>query len=145
MRERERGEGKFGESSAITGGTISHNAKSKDTVGHRDGHEDGHGDRHEDEEESTGIAGLFKKLWMGDEQPGWQERRLRREREELESGKGYGDIIMGQVREVFPGFGGGGGGRREEGGEEEEEGGGGKKRGREGEGGRGRGRGRDEE
>lgn len=31
----------------------------------------------------------------------------RRGREELEGGKVYGDIILGQVGEVFPGFGGG--------------------------------------
>ena len=61
--------------------------------------------------EGEGVKGLAKKLWMGDERPGWQKRRLEKEREELESGKSYGDIIMDQVREVFPGF---GGGRREE-------------------------------
>lgn len=68
-------------------------------------------------EEEEGVKGLAKKLWMGDEGPGWQRRRLEREREGLEGGMGYGDLIMEQVREVFPGFGGRGG--------EEEEGGGG--------------------
>ncbi|KAL2037467.1 hypothetical protein N7G274_009748 [Stereocaulon virgatum] len=63
-----------------------------------------------------GMRGLARRLWMGGEREGWQRRRLEREREELEGGKGYGDIIMGQVREVFPGF----GGKRKE--EEEEEG-----------------------
>jgi len=62
--------------------------------------------------EEGGVKGLARRLWMGDEGPGWQKRRLEREREELEGGKGYGDIIMDQVREVFPGF---GGGRGEEG------------------------------
>lgn len=57
--------------------------------------------------EGEGVKGIARKLWMGDEGPGWQRRRLEREREELEGGKGYGDIIMEQVREVFPGFGGG--------------------------------------
>lgn len=61
-----------------------------------------------------GVKGLAGRLWMGDERPGWQGRRLEREREELGRGRGYGDIIMGQVREVFPGFGGRG---EEEGGE----------------------------
>lgn len=65
-----------------------------------------------------GVKGLARKIWMGDERPGWQRRRLEREREELEAGKGYGDIIMEQVREVFPGF---GGGRRGEDGEGEKE------------------------
>lgn len=72
--------------------------------------------------EEAGILGLAKKLWMGSERPGWQKRRLEREREELEAGKGYGDIIMGQVREVFPRF--GGGGRERGDGEGEGEGGG---------------------
>ena len=53
-----------------------------------------------------GLKSLLRQLWMGDEEPGWQRRRLERERRELESGKGYGDIIMEQVWEVFPGFGG---------------------------------------
>ena len=53
-----------------------------------------------------GLKSLLRQLWMGDEKPGWQRRRLERERRELESGKGYGDIIMEQVWEVFPGFGG---------------------------------------
>ncbi len=57
--------------------------------------------------EDGGVRSLFRKGWMGDEKAGWQKRRLEREREELESGKGYGDLIMEQVREVFPGFGGG--------------------------------------
>lgn len=67
----------------------------------------------------AGVSALLRKLWMGSETSGWQQRRLAREREELESGKSYGDIIMGQVWEVFPGFGGGRG--RDE--EEEDEGG----------------------
>ncbi|KAK0507636.1 hypothetical protein JMJ35_009525 [Cladonia borealis] len=64
--------------------------------------------------EDGGVRGLLRKAWMGDEKAGWQKRRLEREREELESGKGYGDLIMEQVREVFPRFGGGGRGRGEE-------------------------------
>lgn len=71
----------------------------------------------EGEGEGEGVKGLAKKLWMGDERPGWQRRRLEREREELDSGKGYGDIIMEQVREVFPRF---GERRKEEDGEEKE-------------------------
>lgn len=70
------------------------------------------GDGRVEGKEKEGTRGLAKRLWMGDEGPGWQKRRLEREREELEGGKGYGDIIMDQVREVFPGF---AGGRGEEG------------------------------
>jgi len=61
--------------------------------------------------EGGGVRGLVRKVWMGGERAGWQKRRLEEERVGLEGGKGYGDIIMEQVREVFPGF---GGGRREE-------------------------------
>lgn len=71
---------------------------------------------------TNGVIGLARKIWMGDERTGWQKRRLEREREELGKGRGYGDIIMGQVREVFPGFGGGGdgnGGAEGEGGEDD--------------------------
>ena len=78
----------------------------------------GNGDKSEGEEEEEGVKGMVKKVWMGDERPGWQARRLEREREELGRGKGYGDIIMEQVREVFPGF--GGGTRKEEDGEGKE-------------------------
>lgn len=67
------------------------------------------------EEDIEGLKGMAKKIWMGDERPGWQKRRLEKEKDELEAGKGYGDIIMKQIREVFPGF----GGRRKE--EEDDE------------------------
>lgn len=70
------------------------------------------GEAVEEEGEGEGVKGLARKIWMGDEGPGWQKRRLEREKEELGKGRGYGDIIMEQVREVFPGF---GGGRRGEG------------------------------
>lgn len=68
-----------------------------------------------DEDGGEGIKGLARKLWMGDEKPGWQGRRLKKEKEELEKGVGYGGIIMGQVREVFGGRedGEGEGGKRE--------------------------------
>ena len=75
----------------------------------------GGGEKGEDDVE--GLKGMAKKIWMGDERPGWQKRRLEKEKEELEAGKGYGDIIMEQVKEVFPGF----GGRRKEDGEDERE------------------------
>lgn len=62
-----------------------------------------------EEREEGGVKSLAKKLWMGGETDGWEERRLEKEKEDLGEGKGYGDIIMDQVREVFPGFGGGAG------------------------------------
>ncbi len=74
------------------------------------------GDKEEEgegEEKYAGVKGLAKKIWMGDERTGWQKRRLERERAALEGGGSYGDIIMRQVREVFPGFGGKGGGEGE--------------------------------
>ena len=87
-------------------------------VGEKNGDGDGLGDEEGEEKgEGGGLKGLAQKLWMGDERPGWQRRRLEREREELGSGKGYGDIIMEQVREVFPRF---GRRKKEEDGEEKE-------------------------
>lgn len=86
-------------------------ARLEDGDGDGGGRVEGGGDVEE------GVKGLARKIWMGDERAGWQKRRLEREKEELEAGKGYGDIIMEQVREVFPGF----GGRREERGEGEKE------------------------
>ena len=73
---------------------------------------DGDGDG-EDTGQGEGIKGLARRVWMGGERAGWERRRAEREREELAGGKGYGDIIMEQVWEVFPGFGGGRGGEGE--------------------------------
>ncbi|KAI4196988.1 MAG: hypothetical protein LQ346_003122 [Caloplaca aetnensis] len=55
------------------------------------------------EKEQTGVAGLARKLWYGSETEGWKERRIREEREALEEGRGYGDLIAETVREVFGG------------------------------------------
>ncbi|KAL6712937.1 hypothetical protein ACLMJK_009492 [Lecanora helva] len=54
-------------------------------------------------DEGEDNRGWLRRMWMGGEKEGWQKRRLEKEREELEAGKGYGDIIMDQVREVFGG------------------------------------------
>ena len=75
----------------------------------------------EEEEEKAGLSGLLRSVWMGDEKPGWQRRRLEREKEELERGRSYSEMIMEQVWEVFPGF--GVGGRRRKGGDGDEVGG----------------------
>ncbi|AEO62547.1 uncharacterized protein THITE_2106850 [Thermothielavioides terrestris NRRL 8126] len=49
------------------------------------------------------TRGLWERLWMGGEEEGWKEKRLEEERKALESGKGYGGLIMDQVREVWGG------------------------------------------
>ncbi|KAI9833473.1 MAG: hypothetical protein M1819_003631 [Sarea resinae] len=45
--------------------------------------------------------GFLEKVWMGGESENWKERRLQEEREALEEGRGYGDLIMEQIREVW--------------------------------------------
>ncbi|KAL5418462.1 hypothetical protein PMIN04_007331 [Paraphaeosphaeria minitans] len=45
--------------------------------------------------------GLLGKIWMGDEEAGWKEKRLEEERKALEEGKSYTDIILGQIWEVW--------------------------------------------
>jgi hypothetical protein len=44
---------------------------------------------------------VLEKVWMGDEDEDWKEKRLRREREVLENGEGYGTLIMDQISEVW--------------------------------------------
>ncbi|RKF62849.1 putative rhomboid family membrane protein [Golovinomyces cichoracearum] len=51
-----------------------------------------------DQKKSTGF---WHKVWMGGEDENWREERLRKEREALESGKGYFDLIKDQVWEVW--------------------------------------------
>lgn len=48
-----------------------------------------------------GKRGVLGRLWMGDEEEGWKERRLEEERRALEEGKSYTDIILGQIWEVW--------------------------------------------
>ncbi|KAF2028621.1 hypothetical protein EK21DRAFT_69341 [Setomelanomma holmii] len=45
--------------------------------------------------------GILGKLWMGEEKEGWKERRLEEERRALEEGKGYWDIMVEQIWEVW--------------------------------------------
>ncbi|KAI1000518.1 hypothetical protein K3495_g7676 [Podosphaera aphanis] len=54
-------------------------------------------------QQETGSSGLLRKVWMGSESENWKEERLQKEREALESGKGYADLIMEQVWEVWNG------------------------------------------
>ncbi|MCJ1478883.1 hypothetical protein MMC13_007567 [Lambiella insularis] len=51
--------------------------------------------------ESYGIVGMTKKVWLGGEEPGWKERRLREEREALAEGRTYWDLITDQIFEVW--------------------------------------------
>ncbi|CAK7245248.1 MAG: hypothetical protein STHCBS139747_006821 [Sporothrix thermara] len=44
--------------------------------------------------------GALHRLWMGNEKEDWVKERARRERETLESGGGYWDLIMDQIGEV---------------------------------------------
>lgn len=45
--------------------------------------------------------GILGKLWMGDEEEGWKERRLEEEKKAIEEGKSYGDMIFEQIWEVW--------------------------------------------
>ncbi|KAI9732909.1 MAG: hypothetical protein M1835_003480, partial [Candelina submexicana] len=45
--------------------------------------------------------GLVEKIWMGDEDEGWKERRIREEKEAIEEGRGYSGLIMDQIWEVW--------------------------------------------
>ncbi|KAF2462122.1 hypothetical protein BDY21DRAFT_330508 [Lineolata rhizophorae] len=48
--------------------------------------------------------GFLSKLWYGDESKlDWKAKRMEEERKALEEGKGYGDLIMEQVKEVWKG------------------------------------------
>ncbi|KAK4103817.1 hypothetical protein N658DRAFT_465460 [Parathielavia hyrcaniae] len=51
------------------------------------------------------VAGGLERWWMGGETEGWKERRLEEERRALESGKGYGGLIVDQIKEVWSGEG----------------------------------------
>ncbi|KAJ9137351.1 hypothetical protein NKR19_g8268 [Coniochaeta hoffmannii] len=55
--------------------------------------------RREDEENKK--RGLLTRVWMGDEGDDWKQRRIEEDKKALESGKGYGDIIMDQIWEVW--------------------------------------------
>lgn len=55
-------------------------------------------------EKERNERGVLARLWFGEESSaGWQERRLEEERKALDSGKGYGDLIVKQIKEVWEG------------------------------------------
>lgn len=47
--------------------------------------------------------GLAERVWMGGEQEGWRERRIREEQQALAEGRGYGDLIKEHVWDVWTG------------------------------------------
>jgi membrane protein involved in colicin uptake len=47
--------------------------------------------------------GVVEKLWMGDQGDDWKVKRAEKEREVLQSGEGYGTLIMDQIKEVWTG------------------------------------------
>ncbi|EFR04785.1 hypothetical protein MGYG_07792 [Nannizzia gypsea CBS 118893] len=55
----------------------------------------------EEEQKSLTLQESVKKLWMGKETEGWQERRREEERKALAEGKGYADIIMDYIRDAW--------------------------------------------
>lgn len=57
----------------------------------------------QEEREQREIAqrGVLKRLWMGNEKGSWKEERAKKDKEALQEGKGYGDLIVDQVKEVF--------------------------------------------
>lgn len=52
-------------------------------------------------EDGKDTLGVLEKLWMGEEKEGWKERRIEEERKALEEGKGYTDLIMEQIWDVW--------------------------------------------
>lgn len=66
--------------------------------------EEGEGDR-DQEGGGGGVKAMAKKLWMGNETVGWEERRVAREREVLDEGGGvgYGELIGESIMDVLGG------------------------------------------
>ncbi|KAF2238819.1 hypothetical protein EV356DRAFT_528717 [Viridothelium virens] len=59
--------------------------------------------REEQEKKGEERRGLLGRIWMGGEGADWKEKRMEEERKALEEGKGYSDVIMDQIREVWKG------------------------------------------
>lgn len=57
----------------------------------------------ERERRELASRGPLTKLWMGSEKGNWTEERRKKEKEALERGEGYGDLIIEQIKEVFTG------------------------------------------
>ena len=54
--------------------------------------------------EKSGSKGPLESVWMGAEKEGWKEKRMREEREALERGESYGQLIAKHFRDAL-GFG----------------------------------------
>ncbi|KAI9667368.1 MAG: hypothetical protein M1821_000183 [Bathelium mastoideum] len=54
-----------------------------------------------EEEDKGRERSLLRRIWMGGEGDDWKEKRMREEREAMEEGKGYGEVMMDQIRGVW--------------------------------------------
>ncbi|PSS12863.1 hypothetical protein M430DRAFT_36099 [Amorphotheca resinae ATCC 22711] len=57
--------------------------------------------RREGEGKGKKERGILERVWYGQEGDDWKQKRDQREKEALEEGKGYGDLIMEQIWEVW--------------------------------------------
>ncbi|KAM7195290.1 hypothetical protein V8F33_006798, partial [Rhypophila sp. PSN 637] len=55
----------------------------------------------EEKKKAEEKKGVLTKVWMGDEKEDWKEKRLEEERKALEAGKGYSDLIVEQIWDVW--------------------------------------------
>jgi hypothetical protein len=55
--------------------------------------------RHDEQRQSE--KSIVERIWIGNETEGWKERRLREEQKALNEGKGYGDLIMEHIWDVW--------------------------------------------
>lgn len=55
----------------------------------------------ERERKERESRGPLANLWMGSEKETWREERARKEKEALDEGKGYGDLIVEHVKDAF--------------------------------------------
>ncbi|KPM41326.1 hypothetical protein AK830_g5266 [Neonectria ditissima] len=54
-------------------------------------------------EDKQGLVKVLNDTWMGGEGENWREKRAEEHRKKFEEGKGFGDIIMDQVSDVWNG------------------------------------------
>lgn len=68
-----------------------------------------------------GKKGLISRIWYGGEDEDWKKKRLEADKKAIEEGKGYGDIIMDQIWDVWNQEKGKKGEEKKEGGDEKKE------------------------
>lgn len=51
--------------------------------------------------DGSGMMGIARKVWMGNEKDGWRDRRMKEEQEAEKEGKGIGSVILDQIWEVW--------------------------------------------